>query len=93
MPTFLRAKFAHHENERLGTRLASWVSRRDERRQHEEALAGAVLATGNHLPEQTSGAEKARGVPILGYGPGAIAGSRPEDVPNRLQRLRDRIER
>lgn len=93
MPTFLRAKFAHHENERLGTHLASWIRLHDERRQHEAALSSVVLETGRSLPQQTPAVDKARGVPILGYGPGAITGSRPEDVPNRLQRLRDRIER
>lgn len=93
MATFVRAGFAHHENQRQGTFLARWLNRRDECCAHERTLAAAVIETGNHLPVQTNGAEKLRGVPVIGAGRGAIAGTAPDtDVPNRLERLRKKIE-
>jgi hypothetical protein len=95
LATFLRAKFAHHENEKNGTRLSSWFVRADRKRHQEQALASVVLETGKALPKMSGGDEKTgRGVPIIGMGRGAIAGTSPDvDLANRLDRLRESIDK
>jgi hypothetical protein len=65
--------------------LPKHMERQAMERRQQEVLAEVLLETGEAAPNRTvglgsSGEQKARGVPIMGYGQGAILGSRPDDA-------------
>lgn len=72
----------------LNSDLPIFVKASKLKMKQQQLLAMLVLETGGSAPNPTvgyasSGEEKARGVPILGYAGGAILGTRPDTIDDR----------
>lgn len=73
----------------LHSGLPIWVKAARLKMKQQEVLAALLIETGEEAPNATigyatDGESKARGVPILGFGSGAILGTRP-DTANELR--------
>lgn len=77
----------------LNSELPIWIKAAKLRMKQQEVLALLILDSGEAAPNPTyvarDGESKARGVPIMGYGGGAILGTRPDTMgePRSLERL------